>query len=811
VETNGISIGTNEILLIAALVVVMLFRMVPFFKRFGWLRYITLAFGLGVFGFWLARPLSLINFTQFTTGVFPSLETHLFIYILVFGVVGLALIFGKNLWCFWICPFNAMQEVAHNIGLRKVRPIGKLQLSLRNTRYFILWGVLLLVLVLQKPVISSFEPWGTVFSQRGSIIEWTLVGASLGMAIVVYDFWCHYMCPVGAVMDAVLGFRRWIVGIISGAASAAGIKMNLETQKYDDIIANKRESKDGDFIWSRDKCTGCAKCADKCPVDAISLNRDKSAITKKINIAPCSRACPAGIDASRYVRLIGEGKFSEALAVIREKIPLPSVCGYICLHPCETECQRGRRDEAILIRSLKRFAAEHSNGLWKKNLKKVKATGKKVAIVGSGPAGLSAGYYLARKGHGVTVFEGSSEKGGKLLSSIPSYQLPKDILAAEIKEIEDIGVDIKTNSRVASSNELFKKGYQAVLVAVGTGKGMKLPVPGTDHKGVVNGEALLKEAGKAKGLKLGNKVVVLGGGDTAFKCALEALKQGAKEVHMFGMEHQGGGQADPIDMDQALAEGVITHSWLTFAYIASDNGTVKGIKTLKIRAFGFDKNGQVQYEPIEGTEEMIPADTVISAIGSTDTADAGSDIFVAEKAGVFAAGDAVNEQRSTIDSIAAARWAATEIDKYLGGDGDIEEALAPPVEEEIEKPLGNARLGLRREVPTEMRFEEQKGSLAEIEHTIKAGEAIKEARRCLRCDLAYSVDQYSLNTLTCTYCGRCIDACTWNAISNTRDMKEEAAAEEKARQGVIGRLVLPVGVAAVSIIVIAIVLSGLGD
>ena len=241
--------------------------------------------------------------------------------------------------------------------------------------------------------------------------------------------------------------------------------------------------------------------------------------------------------------------------------------------------------------------------------------------------------------------------------------------------------------------------------------------------------------------------------------------------------------------------------------MASDNGTVKGVETLKIRAFGFDKDGNAEYEPITGTEEMISADTVISAIGK-DTAEAGSDIFVAKHEGVFVAGDAINEQRSTIDSIAAARWAATEIDRYLGG--NIEEVLAPPVEEEIEKPLKNAKLGLRSEVPTEMRFEEQKGGLTEIEHSIKAEDAIREAKRCLRCDLAYSVDNYSLNTLTCTYCGRCVDACEWNAITNTGDMKEETA-EEKENQGVKGRVVLPLGVAVVSVIVLAIVFSGLGD
>ncbi len=808
-ETDGISIGTNEILLIAALIVVVIFRMVPLFQRFAWLRYITLAFGLGVFGFWLVRPLSLVNFTMWTTGVFPSFETHLFIYILVFGVVGLALVFGKNFWCFWICPFNAIQETAHLIGGRKVRPIGKLQLRLRNTRYFILWLVLLLVLVLQKPSLSVFEPWNNIFSQRGSVVEWTLVAATLGLAIVIYDFWCHYTCPVGAIMDGVLGLRRWFVNTIGGLASAAGLKMQLETQKYDDAIANKRRSKDGDFIWSRDKCTGCAKCASKCPVDAIALDRETKKITKKINIAPCSQACPAEIDVSRYVRLISEGKFSEALAVIREKIPLPSVCGYVCLHPCETECQRGRRDEAILIRALKRFAAEHGNGLWKENLKKVKPTGKKVAIVGSGPAGLSTGYYLARKGHEVTIFEASSEKGGKLLSSIPNYDLPKDILAADIKEIENIGVSIKINNRVTSSDELFKQGYQAILIVVGTGKGLKLPVPGIDHKGVVDGETLLKEAEKGKELKLGKKVVVLGGGNIAFKCVLKALGQGAEEVHIFSMEHQGGGEAEPFDIEQSLAGGVITHPWLTFAHVVSDNGKVKGIATLKIRAFAYNKGGRVEYAPILGTEKIIPADTVISAIGSDETTQTGNDIFIAEHAGIFAAGDAVNEQRSTIESIAAARWVATQMDKYLDGDGNIEETLAPPVEEEVETPLRDAKLGLRRKVPTEIRYEEQKGSIVEVEFSLKAAEAVKEAKRCLRCDLAYQVGEYKVNTLVCTYCGRCVDACLWDAITTTRGIKGEVVVKEEPKQGVVGRIVLPVGVVIVSLIVLVIVFTSL--
>jgi len=479
------------------------------------------------------------------------------------------------------------------------------------------------------------------------------------------------------------------------------------------------------------------------------------------------------------VRLIGEGKFPEAVAVIREKIPFPSVCGYVCLHPCEVECQRNQLDEHILIRALKRFAAEHDTGLWKQNLKAAPPTGKRVAVVGSGPAGLAAAYYLARLGHSVTVFEAMPEPGGKMLSSIPGYELPKEILKAEIKEIENLGVDIRTNTKVDSVESLFEQGYQAVLLAVGINQGVKLPIPGADLDGVLAGTSFLEDVSQGKEVKLGKRVVVLGGGGVAFDCARTALRLGASDVHMFGQEHQGDREAEPWEIDQALEEGVVIHPWLTFVRVVSDEGHIKGVESLKIRSFGFDSQGRVQYDTIAGTEHIMPADTVIAALGRGNTIQVTPDALAARE-GIFAGGDAVNEARSVIESIAAARWTAIAIDKYLGGSGDIQETLAPPVQEEAVTLLREAKGGWPPKVPSVLRYEQQKGSVVEVELSLKEKEAIKEAKRCLRCDLAYMVDEFEVDTAVCTYCGRCVDACLWDALMSGYGY--EKAAKERAER-----------------------------
>ena len=206
-----INFGISEIMLLIGLGMVVTFRMVPPFRKRHRLRYLSLLFGFIVFGVWLSSPLSLINFSVWPLGFAPSWQSNLFLYIIIVGLVGLALIFAKNFWCFWICPFSAMQEGAHFVGGSRVRPITKRQLLLRNTRYVILWLVLFIVLLLQKPALSVFEPWNTVFSLEGTTGQWLLVITVLAVAAFVYDFWCHYMCPVGATMDIILRVRMWFV------------------------------------------------------------------------------------------------------------------------------------------------------------------------------------------------------------------------------------------------------------------------------------------------------------------------------------------------------------------------------------------------------------------------------------------------------------------------------------------------------------------------------------------------------------------------------------------------------------------------
>ncbi|MDV2988979.1 MAG: 4Fe-4S binding protein [Dehalogenimonas sp.] len=207
-----IKFGSPEILLLVGLGLVMLFRLVPALRKLRWTRGVMLAFGFIIFGIALSGMLSLINFILFPIGYAPSPITNLYLYLIVFGIIGLALIFGKNFWCFWICPYCAVQETAHFIGGSKARPVTRRQLMLRNTRYIILWVVVLMVLIFRQPQLAVFEPWNTLFSLEGSVIQWLLVAVTIGIAMFIHDFWCHYLCPVGATMDIVLKIRAWFAG-----------------------------------------------------------------------------------------------------------------------------------------------------------------------------------------------------------------------------------------------------------------------------------------------------------------------------------------------------------------------------------------------------------------------------------------------------------------------------------------------------------------------------------------------------------------------------------------------------------------------
>jgi len=274
-------------------------------------------------------------------------------------------------------------------------------------------------------------------------------------------------------------------------------------------------------------------------------------------LVPCKHACPLGIDVPRYVRLIAEQKFTKALAVIAEKTPFPSICGIVCHHPCEDKCRRGEVNESIAIRALKRFIAERPPEGGVRRIRFVPPSGKRVAVVGSGPAGLTAAYYLARlRGHSVTIFEALPETGGMLRYGIPEYRLPRKVLDAEIKLVKDSGVEIRTNTRIDSLDELFKQGYDAIFVAIGAHREVNKGLDGEEHASVLHYLSFLRAVKSGNPIKPGNSVVIIGAVVGAIDAARTALRLGAKEVTILCPTSQGQVPGDKDEVNEALEEGV---------------------------------------------------------------------------------------------------------------------------------------------------------------------------------------------------------------------------------------------------------------
>jgi len=477
----------------------------------------------------------------------------------------------------------------------------------------------------------------------------------------------------------------------------------------------------------------------------IKKHHCRAAVCEGLVSAPCSHTCPAGIDVPRYIRFIGEGKPAEALAVIREKIPFPAVCGLVCFHPCEAKCRRGQLEEAIAIRMLKGYAAAHDNGLWKENIRTAPVTGKRVAIVGAGPAGLTAGYYLARRGHSVTVLEALPEPGGMMRVGIPDYRLPKDILKSEIKEIEDAGVEIRTSTRVESIDELFKEGYNAVFLATGAHQGMKIGVKGESSRGVMDCAEFLREVSLGGEVEVGEKVAVIGGGNAAIDAARTALRLGAKEVNIVYRRTRAEMPANPEEVEEAVAEGASIDYLVAPYRIKGHNGWVE-LESQRMELGEMDSSGRRRPEPVEDSQFTTSYDTIIAAIGQRpevperfnvslgrgNIIEVDPDTLATSQEGVYAGGDAASGPASVIEAIAAGRQAAVSIDKYLGGKGDIEETLAPP-EGEI-APLEEAEEQWRPKMPT-VPVKKRLDNFNQVELGYDDKAAIEEAKRCLRCDL----------------------------------------------------------------------------
>ena len=527
------------------------------------------------------------------------------------------------------------------------------------------------------------------------------------------------------------------------------------------VLFYKRKGKEtyigtaSDLPLADSGCRFCGACAEVCPTGSI-MDKEEFAKGKsrKAALVPCRYACPAEIDVPRYIRFIQKKDYSAATAVIKEKVPFPKVLGYVCDHPCESVCRRGEINQSISIRNLKRYAAEHDEErLWEKNSNKKPSTGKKVAIIGAGPAGLTAAYYLSNQGHTVTVFESMPLAGGMMRYGIPEYRLPRDVLDSEIRDIEKRGVEIITNTRVESIDKLFEQGYDAVLVTVGAHKGQKLSIPGADNEGVLISLDFLRDINSGKKVKLGRKVMVLGGGNVAFDCARVARRLGAEQVNIACLECRTDIPAACDEVKQGEEEGILINPSKTFTQILCQNGKIAGVEFLDVESFSFDEDKNPQIEVIENSQHVLEADTVIFAVGQRpeipdgfglDTAannliELDSYTFSTNREGVFAAGDAVIGTASVIKAIASGRKAAIAVDQFLEGRGNIDEKLAPVSEPQKCLGPGEGFASMSRCEESCMLPEERLQSFCKVVHDMDEETADYESKRCLQCDLRLKI------------------------------------------------------------------------
>ncbi len=483
--------------------------------------------------------------------------------------------------------------------------------------------------------------------------------------------------------------------------------------------------------------------------------RCPAAVCQALFKAPCQHTCPVGLDVPGYVALIKAGEFEKACNLIMQRLPFPLSVGRVCHHPCEGKCRRAQIEEPIAIRHLKRFAADYA---FEHGLEYVPPTrgrrSEKVAVIGAGPAGLSAAWDLAREGFQITVFEALPVAGGMLAVGIPEYRLPKSMVNKEIETIKKLGIDIRLNTHINDVESLLKDGYQAVFIATGAHKGDKMGIPGEDLSGVSDAIDFLRETNLGKDVEVGQKVAVIGGGNSAVDAARVALRKGAQEVHILYRREQRDMPAIADEIEAAEEEGIRIHCLTAPVEVMGRGGKVTGVECVRMELKEFDKSGRRTPYQIQDSQYTVPVDTLIKATGQRpDTSFLGGDgirtakggtiaadprTLATGRKGIFAGGDAVTGAATVIEAIAAGQRAACSIRRYLQG-----EDLTPLVERNGYEPI---------EVPSVMPSEEQlaekhrpmiaqialadkKTSFKEVVLPYTTKDAMEEASRCLRCDL----------------------------------------------------------------------------
>jgi NADPH-dependent glutamate synthase beta subunit-like oxidoreductase/NAD-dependent dihydropyrimidine dehydrogenase PreA subunit len=451
-----------------------------------------------------------------------------------------------------------------------------------------------------------------------------------------------------------------------------------------------------------EKCNDCKECIKVCPVSLLDDYSDglslRTAVdffnsrTNSYNVVTerpvCERTCPVDLDIRGYVGLIADGKFKESLALIREKLAFPATIGRVCAHPCEENCNRGKKDEAPRIRDLKRFVADYE--IQKKieqPVPEIEKNGKKVAVIGAGPAGLACAHDLALSGYDIKVFEALPVSGGMLAVGIPKYRLPRDILNLEIDYVTRLGVEIKNNIRIGtdiSLDDLFTQGYEAVFIGVGCHIGQSARMEDEDTEGVYSGVDYLRELNLGNEVRVEDRIAIIGGGNVAMDAARSSLRLGAKEVSVLYRRTRAEMPAADEEIEAAIEEGI------KFEYLVAPQGVVKkdnkvaGIRCLRMELGEPDDSGRRRPVPIEGSEFEIELDMILPAIGQkADLSFLSDDNGIEQtrwgtiitdpatgatsREGVFSGGDCVTGPWIAIGAIADGKRSAVAIDNYLKG------------------------------------------------------------------------------------------------------------------------------------------------
>ena len=582
----------------------------------------------------------------------------------------------------------------------------------------------------------------------------------------------------------------------------------------------------------KDKCVACGECVVNCPTNALKLGQklcSSKPVVEKIEMkanprntewgedkwnpeyrtnredvvesgtSPCKTACPAHIAVQGYIKLASQGRYKEALELIKKENPFAAICGRICSRKCESACTRGDIDSPLAIDEIKKFIAEQDLKAEHRFVPKKRHNyGKKIAIVGGGPAGLSCAYYLAIDGYKVTVFEKQKALGGMLTLGIPSFRLEKEVVNAEIEILREMGVEFKTNVEVGKDitlDQLRKEGYEAFYIAIGAQAGRKLGIPGEDAEGVIPGVKFVRDVNLGEEVKLSGNVVVIGGGNVAIDVARNATRVGADTVNMFCLENREQMPALEEEIEEALEENIVINNSWGPTRIIEENGKVKGVEFRKCLSV-FDENGRFNPKFDDKDVKVVDADYVLISVGQSidwgnildgskvelnpnNTVKADGFTYQTNEPDIFVGGDSYSGPKFAIDAIAAGKQGAISIHRFV----QVGQSLVNGRDRRDYHEFDKESLIIEGYDNTPRQVAKHDKKIKDLfkdnRITFTEEQMKKETERCLGCGATV------VNEFMCVGCGQCTTKCKFDAISLVRAYDCEGVAYEKVKPVVV--------------------------